>query len=69
LRHTHASHAILADANLKLLADNMGTSIKMLEQHYAKFIAAARRRHVEERGFMLGLKPSKVASIGGRRPT
>jgi hypothetical protein len=55
LRHTYASQSILAGMNLKLLADNMGTSIRMLEQHYSKFIAAARRRLVEESAFKIGL--------------
>ncbi len=31
LRHTHASQCILAGMNLKMLAENMGTSIRMLE--------------------------------------
>jgi len=49
--------------------NGLRTSIRMLELHYAKFIAKARRRHVEESGFRLGLKPGKVASIRHRRPT
>ena len=63
LRHTYASQSIMAGINLKLLAENMGTSIRMLEIHYGKFIAVARRRLVEESAFKLGLKPGKVASM------
>jgi integrase len=64
LRHTHASQSILAGMNLKLLAENMGTSIRMLEQHYGKFIAASRRRLVEESSFKLGLDSVRAASAG-----
>jgi integrase len=63
LRHTAASQSILAGMNLKLLAENMGTSIRMLEQHYGKFIAASRRKLVEESSFKLGLKPGKVRPL------
>jgi integrase len=42
IRHTYASERIEAGAigsrGLKPLADNMGTSVKMLEQHYAQEI-------------------------------
>ena len=64
LRHTYASQSLLAGMNLKLLAENMGTSIKMLEQHYVKFIAASRRELVEKSAFRLGLKSaSNVTTI------
>jgi integrase len=55
LRHTYASQSILAGMNLKLLAENMGTSIRMLEVHYGKFIAASRQKLVEQSAFKLGL--------------
>lgn len=54
-RHTYASQSILSGMNLKLLAENMGTSIRMLEKHYGKFIAASRRSLVEKSAFKLGL--------------
>jgi len=63
LRHTHASQGLLNGMNIKLLAENMGTSIRMIEQHYGKFIQASRAKLIEESGFKLGLKPGKVASI------
>jgi site-specific recombinase XerD len=66
LRHTNASQSILAGMNLKLLAENMGTSIRMLEVHYGKFIAASRQKLVEDSAFKLDLKPSKVTAM--RRP-
>jgi integrase len=58
LRHTNASQSILAGINLKLLAENLGTSIRMLEVHYGKFIAGSRRKLIEESSFKLGLKPT-----------
>jgi len=61
LRHTYASQSILAGMNLKLLAENMGTSIRMLEVHYGKFIAASRRKLVDESAFKLGLRTPKAA--------
>lgn len=63
LRHTYASQSILAGINLQLLAENMGTSILMLERHYGKFIAASRRELVEQSAFKLGLKDSNVVSL------
>jgi integrase len=63
LRHTYASQSILAGMNLKLLAENMGTSIRMLEQHYGKFIAASRRKLVEESSFKLGLRRANVERL------
>ena len=63
LRHTHASQGLLNGMNIKLLAENMGTSIRMIEQHYGKFIQASRAKLIEDSGFKLGLKPGKVTPI------
>ena len=49
--------------NIKLLAENMGTSVRMIEKHYGKFVAAARQKLVEESAFKLGLRPNNVAAI------
>jgi site-specific recombinase XerD len=73
LRHSYASQAILAGMSLKLLAENMGTSIKMIEDHYGKFVAASRARLIEETAPKLGLPVSNVTSLKGggsraRRP-
>lgn len=43
LRHTHISKALLAGINIKVVADNCGTSIYMIEKHYAKFLKSDRR--------------------------
>jgi integrase len=53
LRHTCASQSIRAGMNLQLLAENLGTSIRMIEQHYGKFIAETRRELIEAGSFKL----------------
>jgi len=55
LRHTYASQTILNRMNLALLAENMGTSIAMLEKHYSHFIAQTKTDLIEETSFKLGL--------------
>jgi integrase len=67
MRHTFASQSILNGANLKWLAEFMGTSIKMLEDHYGKFIAASRHKLAEESAFKLGL-PKKKSNVAKLRP-
>jgi integrase len=62
-RHTYASQSILRGMNLKLLAENMGTSIRMLELHYGKFIAQSRQQLIEESGFKLGLVAENVTPL------
>jgi len=44
LRHTHASLALLGGINIQVLAENMGTSVLMIEKHYGKFLRADRRK-------------------------
>jgi len=43
LRHTYISLALKNGMNIKVLADSTGTSIRMIEQHYAKFLHGDRR--------------------------
>ena len=43
LRHTSASLALLAGVNIQVLAENLGTSIRMIETHYGKFLHSDRR--------------------------
>lgn len=43
LRHTHISLALLAGVNIQVLAENTGTSVRMIEQHYGKFLRSDRR--------------------------
>lgn len=37
LRHTHISRALLAGVNTQVVAENTGTSVRMIEKHYGKF--------------------------------
>ena len=39
LRHTYATQALLAGTDIHTLAKQMGTSVRMLEQHYSKLTA------------------------------
>lgn len=43
LRHTHISKALLAGVNIQVIAENCGTSIRMIEKHYGKFLKEDRR--------------------------
>jgi len=43
LRHTHVSLALLGGVNIQVLAGNLGTSIRMIEMHYGKFLRSDRR--------------------------
>ncbi len=43
LRHTHISLALLAGVNIQVLSENTGTSVRMIEQYYGKFLRADRR--------------------------
>lgn len=47
LRHTYISRAIERGMPLTLLAENVGTSVKMIEKNYAHMLAASRRALVE----------------------
>lgn len=42
-RHYHISKALLAGVQAQVIAENCGTSVRMLESHYAKFIGSDRR--------------------------
>ena len=42
-RHYHISKALLAGIQAQVVAENCGTSVRMLEKHYAKFMGKDRR--------------------------
>ena len=42
-RHYHISKALLAGIQAQVIAENCGTSVRMLEKHYAKFVGSDRR--------------------------
>ncbi len=43
LRHYHISKALLVGIPAQVIAENCGTSIRMIEKHYGKFMASDRR--------------------------
>jgi integrase len=47
LRHSYISHALKRLVPVKALSDHCGTSMQMIERHYARFIVADRRRYAE----------------------
>lgn len=47
LRHSYISRAIEAGMPLSLLAENCGTSLTMIQQNYAKVLAATRRETIQ----------------------
>jgi len=47
LRHTYVSRAIEGGVPLNVIADNCGTSVRMIEKTYAKILAEKRRDFIE----------------------
>jgi hypothetical protein len=71
LRHTHISLALLAKVNIQVLAENTGTSVRMIEQHYGKFLKEDRRKMFN---MVTGLvpkwslnRPTRLRQESGRR--
>jgi len=48
LRHYHISKALLAGLPPQVVAENCGTSIRMLEKHYGKFLPKDRRKMLNQ---------------------
>jgi integrase len=48
LRHTYISQAIEGGVPLNVIAENCGTSVRMIEKNYAKVLAEKRRKFIEE---------------------
>jgi integrase len=48
LRHTYISYAIEGRVPLNVIADNCGTSVRMIEKTYAKILAEDRRKFIEQ---------------------
>lgn len=67
LRHSYASQSLLAGMNLKLLAENLGTSVRMIEQYYGKFLASSRRTLIEASAPKLGLPVRNVTMMRRRK--
>jgi integrase len=60
LRHTYISLALLNGVNVQVLAENCGTSLRMVEKHYGKFLNADRRKMFERAAPRFGLKRDNV---------
>ena len=48
LRHAYISEAIEENVPLIIIAENCGTSVRMIEQTYAKVLAAKKRKFIEQ---------------------
>jgi integrase len=66
LRHTYASQQLKKGCDIKSLAENMGTSVRMIEKHYGKFFQEDRRRLVEQFGPNFDLPPVNVTPLQAR---
>lgn len=63
LRHSHVSQQLLAGMPAQALAENIGTSVRMLEQHYGKFLHADKRAMLRRGAIGLELSESNVVPI------
>ena len=59
LRHTYISHALKAGVPAKAVADHCGTSLRMIETNYAKFIPEDRARYAAMAAPSLRLEEKK----------
>ena len=57
LRHTFISRALVAGVPIRAVADHCGTSVVMVERHYAKFIQSDRERYAN-----LAAPPLRIAA-------
>ncbi len=48
LRHYHISKALLSSMPMQVVAENTGTSVRMIEKHYGKFTRKDRRQMMNE---------------------
>ncbi|MEE9221424.1 MAG: site-specific integrase [candidate division NC10 bacterium] len=63
LRHSYVSHALKGGIPTQLLAENVGTSGRMIEKHYGKFIRDDRRRMLAEAAMQLDSDQSKLRRL------
>jgi integrase len=63
LRHAYASEALMAGMNMQLLAENMGTSVKMIERNYGKFTKTARQALIEASAIQVDIPRSNVIAL------
>lgn len=63
LRHSYISFALKGGANIKVVADSCGTSVRMIEKHYAKFLGKDRRDMINAALPNFGLKKDSVRTL------
>ena len=63
LRHTHISKQLLAGMPAQALAENTGTSVKMIEMHYGKFLHSDKRAMLRNGAIKLDLPESNVVPM------
>jgi hypothetical protein len=67
LRHTHISQRLLKGVSIHLLADELGTSVRMIEKHYAKYLTIERRKALNASSFMTAIPKGKVTALRGAK--
>ena len=68
LRHSHISRAVEAGMPLTLIAENSGTSVRMIEQTYGKFIKKTRQELIEKTSPKLrAIEGGNVSTSSGRK--
>lgn len=64
LRHSYATDWLLAGGSIKVLADLIGTSVSMLERHYAHLMVDKARMH----SIMEAVMKDRDSVVGGEEP-
>ena len=63
LRHSYVSHALKSGIPMQLLAENVGTSVLMIEKHYGKFARDDRRRLLESASMQVGIAKPNIERL------
>ncbi len=63
LRHSYISSQLKAGVPAQIVAENVGTSVTMIEKHYGKFLPSEKRRWLERGRIELDVPESNVVNI------
>lgn len=63
LRHTYISMRLSRGMNIQVLAENVGTSVAMIQKHYGKFLNADRRKMMNLSSPSFGFESDNVEAI------
>ena len=69
LRHSYISHALKSGIPTQLLAENVGTSVRVIEKHYGKFIRDDRRRMLAEAAMRIDAGGGNVRGLKSKSAT